>query len=88
MKWTGDLEHDGILSLLDDSGAAILGQVIKDDEDLGDETGCLRSFTSGWKGFDYVADDGNGVRIGYFDTAEVAKKAVELSVEASLKEKE
>jgi len=55
--------------------AAILGQVIKADED------------PGWTGFDYVADDGKGTRIGYFDTAEVAKQAVDLSVEASLKEK-
>jgi hypothetical protein len=71
MKWT-DYQNFRI-SLLDDSGAAVLGQVIKDDE-------------AHWQAWDYVSEGARGVPVlgSPFDTPEQAKLAVELSIKAGM----
>jgi hypothetical protein len=67
MEWT-DGPGPNRFSLLDKSGSAILGQVIRDP-------------LAGWQGHDYVANNGLGKHLGLFDTALQAKDAVESSIE-------
>jgi len=69
MKWTGDPETDLILSLADESGTAILGQVNKDGAG------------AGWHAYDYYANNGH---LGLFDTPQQAKMAVGLAVVSSI----
>lgn len=69
MHWTGDLNHDTTVSLMDESETAILGQIIRQPN------------STGWKALDYCANNGDGKAIGIFQSALGAKDAVELSVE-------
>jgi hypothetical protein len=67
-NWTGDEQTDLILTLLDDSGGAILGQVIRDNS------------KKGWNGHDYYSNGGTGKFLGFFKTADKAREAVVTAV--------
>lgn len=68
MKWVGHPENDSILSLVDDSQTAILGQAIREQ-------------SGGWIAHDYCANGGAGKRLGRFSTAQAAQDAIAISVE-------
>ncbi len=68
MKWAGDPEKDLILSLMDDTGSAILGQVVMDGE------------KSGWHAHEYCSNNGAGRHLGLFETVDRAKVAVQSAV--------
>lgn len=74
MIWRGHPENDRILSLLDETQTAILGQLVRDE--LGE----------GWRAHDYIADNGAGKQLGVvFPSLIEARAAVITSVETSLR---
>jgi len=63
MNWIGDPETDLILSLMDETGVVVLGEVVKDGE------------LSGWNGYDCMIE-GERKHVGFFKSAGQAKVAV------------
>jgi hypothetical protein len=64
MTWTGDPENDVILSLMDNAGESILGQVSRDGQ------------SKDWHGYYYTPIRGRK-HVGAFESLRAAQLAVE-----------